>query len=65
VLAAVDLDHEFPFVAAEIHYEITDGKLAAKLEAVELAGTKTRPQSPFSICLIAAESARAVMRANR
>jgi hypothetical protein len=62
VLSAVELDHEPRVGACEVGNKIPDRKLPPEAEVGESSGSKTRPKLLFCFCLIAAESACAIVR---
>jgi hypothetical protein len=49
MLAAIDLDHEFGFIAGEVSYEWTDWDLPTEFRSRESAITQGKPELPLGI----------------
>jgi len=58
VLAAIQLDYDFPLGRAEIGKEGPDGKLAAEFYAIELPGAQPRPKQPLRVRLTLPQRSR-------
>jgi hypothetical protein len=61
VLAPVELDHKFQFRACKVRDEVSDWKLPPETELLKSFRSKTAPQLPFRIRLIATQLTGAMM----
>jgi hypothetical protein len=62
VLAPVELDHKLQTRACKVRDEVSDWKLPPETELLKSFRSKTAPQLPFRIRLIATQLSGAMMR---
>jgi hypothetical protein len=62
VLASIDFDHEAGGIAREVHDQMIDGHLTAKVKSFALEHAQASPELSLSVGLVAAQAASALVR---